>query len=75
MFDEKYENTEHYWRKGWLGRVYKTYIDANNILNEIEMDEKTRELEKKKILSARKLAYGDGDGYTCFPPWSNNSFM
>ena len=71
--DLKYENTEHYWKEGWLGRVYQTYIEANEVLNEIEMDSRTKNLEKEKILDARKLAFGNN--YKHFPPWSNDSFM
>ena len=57
--DEKYENTEHYWKTGRLGTFYQFFIDANDVLdncNKLNNEEKKN--EKMKVLDARKRAFG-----------------
>ena len=71
--DDKYERTKNYWKKGKLSSSYQSYIDANEILDEIDYDSDTMDTEKEKILEARKLAMGKS--YYRSPPWSNNKFM
>ena len=65
--DQKYENTEHYWRKGRLGVTYITFLDANSIIEHSELSEEDKKTEKVKILEARKAAFGSS--FMNFPPW------
>ena len=66
--DEKYAETLHYWKTGRLGTVFQCFLNANEIIenSNLETDFKTK--EKVKVLEARKLAFGK----YCrnFPPWS-----
>ena len=68
FIDEKYERTEHYWKKGWLGRFYHTFLDASKIIDECHgMPEDIKEGERKKVLEARKASLGTC--YHAYPPW------
>ena len=67
--DEEYKRTQHYWKSGWLGSVYQCFLDANHIIENSNLEEEVKKLEKEKILDARKLAFGDNFSY--YPPWSN----
>ena len=69
--DEKYENTEHYWKRGWLGMAYHTFLDANSVIEKCKISEDEKKKEKEKILEARKLALGSS--FKDFPPWSKKS--
>ena len=51
--DEKYINTKHYWKKGYLGAGFQTYIDALDLVDGIEFTAEEKNLEKAKILNAR----------------------
>ena len=66
--DEKYLNTEHYWKEGYLGAGFQTYIDALDLVDSTEFTEEEKNLEKAKILNARQEALGQN--YKYFPPWS-----
>ena len=69
--DEKYDNTEHYWKTGRLGTFYKFFIDANDVLDNCSMlDDEERKNEKMKVLDARKRAFGAS--FRNFPPWCKN---
>ena len=68
QLDNKYENTEHYWEKGWLGVAYRTFLDANFLIEKCEIAEDEKEKEKQKILDARKAAFGVN--FKNSPPWS-----
>ena len=65
--DIKYEDTEHYWKNGWLGSVYQVFISANEIIDDSDMPEEEKNEEKAKILKARKEAFGNSFRY--YPPW------
>ena len=65
--DQKYENTKHYWKTGWLGTNYRTFVDANDIIESSEILEEQKKIELTKVLEARKKAFGRS--YTNFPPW------
>ena len=65
--DEKYDNTKHYWKRGWLGTVYQCFLDANKIIDDCDMLEEEKNIERDKILAARKTAFGNNFMY--FPPW------
>ena len=70
--DEKYENTEHYWKTGRLGNIYQFFIDANDVLDNCSnLDDEERKNEKMKVLDARKRAFGAS--FSNFPPWSKKS--
>ena len=66
--DERYAGTKHYWEFGRLGTVYQTFLDANDIIDKSALDKDDKEIEKDKILDARKTAFGKY--FLHFPPWS-----
>ena len=66
--DEKYFNTEHYWKKGWLGISYQSFIEANEIIDSSDLSFEQKATEKTEILEARKRALGRS--FHNFPPWS-----
>ena len=55
--DEKYENTEHYWRRGWLGIVFRTFLDANEVINSSNLDEESKAKEKKSFRSKNNCVW------------------
>ena len=67
--DEKYAyaDTKWYWETGILGTVYQTFLDANEIIDNSDLTEDVKEMERSKILEARKDAFGENFRY--FPPW------
>lgn len=69
--NEKYENTEYYWKNGWmwLGSVYQTFLDANDVIVEIGFSKEGKDAERNKVLEARKKAFSPGN-WRNFPPWS-----
>ena len=66
--DEKYFNTEHFWKKGWLGISYQSFIEANEIIDSSDLSFEQKATEKTEILEARKRALGRS--FHNFPPWS-----
>ena len=69
--DEKYSCFEHYLKNGWLGSTYQTFVDAVEVIDECDLQEDTRNLEKTKVLEVRKCALGPN--FQGLPPW--NSFL
>ena len=65
--DEKYKRTRHYWKEGRLGTVYQTFLDANELIDELDISEEAKKREKMKILESRKSAFGNN--FQHFPPW------
>ena len=64
---EKYSGSKHYWMKGWLGGAYQSYLDAYDTIELCDLSENEKEVEKAKLLEARKTALGES--YAYFPPW------
>ena len=56
--------------KRWLGGAFQSFIDANKVLEECDLSEDDKNIEKAKVLNARKLALGDNFKY--FPPWDRS---
>ena len=67
-FDNKYENTKHYWEKGSIGIAYCNFIDANDIIVASQLSEEDILEEKVKVLEARRTVFGNS--YKNYPPWS-----
>ena len=65
--DEKYSNTKKYWENGKLGTIFQDFIDANYIIENSELQEQCKTIEKTKILEARKCSFGKD--YKYYPPW------
>ena len=65
--DEKYENTDHYWRRGWLGPIFRMFLDANEVIDRSNLNEENKAKEKEKVLEARKTVFGEN--YKWYPPW------
>ena len=68
--DEKYSRTVHYWKEGRLGSGYQTFLDALEVIDSCEMSETEKEVEKEKVLEARKQEFGSN--FKFFPPWNSN---
>ena len=69
--DQKYYGTRQYWENGELSTIYQTFIDAQNIIENSDLNEEEKEKEKVKLLEARKVAFGENFRY--YPPWSLKS--
>ena len=67
LVDELYKSTEHYWRSGWIGKVYQSFLDATRIIEESALEEGDKICEKEALVMARKEAFGGS--YMYFPPW------
>ena len=65
--DEKFDASKHYWKSGWLGQ---SFIDADEVLEECDIPDENKHVEKAKILEARKMALGSNFKY--FPPWDGS---
>ena len=66
--DDKYSDTEKYWKTGIFTPVFQSFLDANEIVDSCsDLSEKEKDHEKAKILEARKCAFGDDFRY--YPPW------
>ena len=65
--DKKYSETYYYWKTGKLGTIFQSFIDANDIIGKINLEEEDKSKEKEKVLQARKLAFGNN--FRKFPPW------
>ena len=61
--------TLHYWKKGYLGTVYQTYLDVVGVINKSDLTEESKDDERAKALEARKYAFGKD--FELFPPWSS----
>ena len=68
MADDDYTGSKHYWAKGWLGSAYQSFLDASKVLEVCDISEEDKNIEKAKLLDARKTALGGR--YSDFPPWS-----
>ena len=64
--DEKYVGSKHYWKKGWLGGAYHSFIVAYDVIEESEIHDDEKKIEHDKLLEPRKIALEDS--YTYFPP-------
>ena len=56
--DDKYMKTVHYWEQGMLGTVFQTYLDVVDVIEKSDLTEEMKDLEKTKVLAARKEAFG-----------------
>jgi len=65
--DKKYQETMAYWKTGNLGRVYQSFLDVNEIIEESGFNEAVKQVEKDKALASRKEAFGED--YPYVPPW------
>ena len=68
--DDKYMKTLHYWKKGFLGTVYQTYLDVVDVIKKSDLTEESKDDERAKALEARKHAFGKD--FEHFPPWNSN---
>ena len=48
--------------------MYQSFLDANHIIENSDLDEGSKVEEKQKLLEARKLAFGDN--FRRVPPWT-----
>ena len=52
-----------------MGSVYQTFLDANDVIEEIGFSKEGKDAERNKVLEARKKAFSPGN-WRNFPPWS-----
>ena len=52
--NNRYENTEEYWREGRLGNANFTYVDAMHLIEHCDTSEDSKEKEKENVLEVRK---------------------
>ena len=65
--NEKYSSTLRYWKDGKLGTAFQSYLDAIEIIETSNLSEDLKDVEKSKVLEARKKAFGSEFEY--YPPW------
>ena len=68
--ENEYEGSKHFWKSGWLGGAYQSYLDAIEVVEKSDLDVAEKEAVNIKILEARKKALGSS--YMYYPPWSAN---
>ena len=51
--DEKYCESEHYWKTGQLGSIYQTFLDVNFIIESSNMSEEDKKAEKERLIFLR----------------------
>ena len=56
--DDNYLKTSQYWKEGKLGTVFQTYLDVLEIIEKSELTEESKDVERAKVLEARKDAFG-----------------
>ena len=66
--ENEYEGSKHFWKSGWLGGAYQSYLDA--IVEKSDLDVAEEVEVNIRILEARKEALGSS--YMYYPPWSAN---
>ena len=67
--EDKYMKTIEYWKHGKLGTVFQTFLEANDVIDNSDLTEEYKEVEKAKVLAARKIAFGKD--FDIFPPWNS----
>ena len=55
--DKQYSGTQYYWKTGRLGTVFQSFLDANEIIENSNLETETKIQDKEKILKARKSAF------------------
>ena len=65
--NDMFSKTIHYWRKVKFGTVFQTFLDAIDVIEESDITEEIKKVEKAKVLDARKQAFGSN--FKHFPPW------
>ena len=67
--DDKYLKTIQYWEQGKLGTVFQMFLDVLDVIEKCDLTEEAKDLEKAKVLEARKSAFGKD--FVLFPPWDS----
>ena len=67
--EDKYMKTVHYWKQGKVGTVFQTFLDVMDVIENSDLTKESKDLEKTKVLAARKEAFGND--FELFPPWSS----
>ena len=67
--DEEYISSKNYWKSGQISQVYQTFLDVNKIIDDSDLSEREKHIEKQKVLEARREAFGESL-YKYYPPWS-----
>ena len=61
--------TSKYWKEGKLTSIYQTYLDVLEIIEKSELTDELKDVERAKVLEARKNAFGKDLEF--YPPWSS----
>ena len=67
--EDIYFKTSQYWKEGKLTSIYQTYLDVLDIIEKSELTDESKDVERAKVLEARKNAFGKD--FELFPPWSS----
>ena len=67
--EDIYFKTSQYWKEGKLTSIYQTYLDVLEIIEKSELTDESKDVERAKVLEARKNAFGKD--FEFFPPWSS----
>ena len=43
--DEQYAGSKHFWKTGWLGSVYQSFLDANDTIDKCDISEEDKEIQ------------------------------
>ena len=58
MEDEAYEGLKHFWKNNYLGRAYQSFIDANEVIEMIEVYDDVKQKLKYTVVETMKVALG-----------------
>ena len=66
--NDAYQGSQHYWKTGWIGTAYQTYLDAMEVIENTKFSVEVKLEERTKVIEARKEAFGSN--YKYYPPWT-----
>ena len=65
--DIRYDRSSYYWKEGRIGIAYETYCDIVGIIDESDIADTEKKIEKDKVTEAWKKRFGQN--FKNFPPW------
>ena len=65
--EQQVDFTQQYWKTGKLITCFQTYLDLNKDIENSDLKDLEKAIEKEKVLEARKAAFGPD--FKHYPPW------
>ena len=65
--DEAYDGSKHFWANHYLGGAYQSFIDANEVVRHVDLEEDLKQDLIADIVESRKTALGNN--FRFFPSW------